>query len=215
MEQTTAFIKPTKIRFRILALIFVSVVINYMDRTNISVAATAISSDLKLSSVQLGILFSAFGWTYAALQIPGGILVDRIAPRVLYSFCLIAWSVMTLLQGVVRGFSGLLGLRLAIGVFEAPSYPINNRVVTTWFPDYERATAIAVYTSGQFLGLAFVTPALVAIQYYLGWRGLLAATGIVGILWGIVWYRLYRNPTDHSQVNDAELKHIEKWRRIN
>ena len=209
MEKISALIKPTKVRFRILALIFFSVVINYMDRTNISVAATAISTDLKLTSVQLGILFSAFGWTYAALQIPGGILVDRIAPRILYAFCLIAWSVMTLLQGVVRGFGGLLGLRLAIGVFEAPSYPINNRVVTTWFPDYERATAIAVYTSGQFLGLAFVTPALVAIQYYLGWRGLLAATGIVGILWGFIWYRLYRNPTEHSQVNEAELKHIE------
>lgn len=210
MENISAVIKPTKIRFRILALIFVSVVINYMDRTNISVAATAISTDLKLTSVQLGILFSAFGWTYAALQIPGGILVDRIAPRVLYSFCLIAWSVMTLLQGVVRGFGGLLGLRLAIGVFEAPSYPINNRVVTTWFPDYERATAIAVYTSGQFLGLAFVTPALVAIQYYLGWRGLLAATGLVGILWGFIWYRFYRNPTEHKHVNKAELAHIEK-----
>lgn len=209
MENLSAVVKPTKIRFRILALIFVSVVINYMDRTNISVAATAISDDLELTPVQLGILFSAFGWTYAALQIPGGILVDRVAPRILYAFCLIAWSVMTLLQGIVRGFAGLLSLRLAIGIFEAPSYPINNRVVTTWFPDYERATAIAVYTSGQFLGLAFVTPTLVAIQYYIGWRGLLAATGLVGILWGFIWYRLYRNPKEHSAINKAELEHIE------
>src|SRR5215218_1051931 len=109
MEKFTDAIKPTRIRFRILALIFVSVVINYMDRTNISVAATAITNDLKLTPVQLGILFSAFGWTYAALQIPGGILVDRVAPRILYAICLIAWSLMTLLQGVVRGFAGLLG----------------------------------------------------------------------------------------------------------
>ena len=209
MEKITDALKPTKTRFRILALIFVSVVINYMDRTNISVAATAITDDLQLTPVQLGILFSAFGWTYAALQIPGGILVDRFAPRVLYAFCLIAWSLMTLLQGLVRGFGGLLGLRLAIGVFEAPSYPINNRVVTAWFPDNERATAIATYTSGQFLGLAFVTPLLVAIQYYVGWRGLLAATGVVGILWGFIWYRFYRNPTDHPMANEAELKHIE------
>ena len=69
--------KPTRIRFRMLSLIFVCVVINYMDRSNISVAATALSNDLHLTSVQLGLLFSAFGWTYAALQIPGGILVDR------------------------------------------------------------------------------------------------------------------------------------------
>ena len=208
MEKHTAT-RPTRIRFRILALIFVCVVINYMDRTNISVAATAITDDLELTSVQLGILFSAFGWTYAALQIPGGILVDRFAPRVLYAFCLITWSVMTLLQGTARGFAALFGLRLAIGVFEAPSYPINNRVVTSWFPDNERATAIAVYTCGQFLGLALITPVLVALQHYLGWRGLFIVTGLAGIIWGLVWYRFYRNPTEHKAVNEAELEHIE------
>ena len=139
MKKILTIVKPTRIRFRMLAMIFVSVVINYMDRTNISVAATAISDDLQLNSVQLGILFSAFGWTYAALQIPGGILVDRFTPRVLYAFSLITWSLMTLAQGVVRGFAGLLGLRLAIGIFEAPAYPINNRIVTSWFPYNERA----------------------------------------------------------------------------
>jgi MFS transporter, ACS family, D-galactonate transporter len=208
MEKTSA--KPTRIRFRILALIFVCVVINYMDRTNISVAATAITDDLELTPVQLGILFSAFGWTYAALQIPGGILVDRFAPRVLYAFCLITWSLMTLLQGAAKGFAALFGLRLAIGVFEAPSYPINNRVVTSWFPDNERATAIAVYTCGQFLGLALITPVLVTVQHYLGWRGLFIVTGLTGIIWGLVWYLFYRNPTEHKAVNEAEINHIEK-----
>ena len=210
MKKFTDDNKPTKIRFKILALLFISVVINYMDRTNISVAAPAITEDLQLTSVQLGILFSAFGWTYAALQIPGGILVDRFAPRVLYAFCLIAWSAMTLLQGITRGFAGLLGLRLAIGIFEAPSYPINNRVVTSWFPDHERATAIAVYTSGQFLGLAFVTPVLAAIQVYFGWRGLFIITGLAGIAWGLVWYWAYRNPEEHAGANPAELKYIER-----
>src|SRR5215213_10326967 len=103
MEKSAATTRPTRIRFRILALVFVSVVINYMDRTNISVAATAITEDLQLTSVQLGILFSAFGWTYAALQIPGGILVDKFSPRILYTFSLITWSLMTLLQGLARG----------------------------------------------------------------------------------------------------------------
>jgi ACS family D-galactonate transporter-like MFS transporter len=203
-------IAPTRIRFRILALIFVSVVINYMDRSNLSIAATAISGDLELTPVQLGILFSAFGWTYAALQIPGGILTDRFSPRILYALCLITWSVSTLLQGVVKGFAGLLGLRLAVGVFEAPSYPINNRIVTSWFPTTERASAIAVYTSGQFLGLAFITPVLASIQHYMGWRGLFIVTGIAGIMWGIVWYYFYRDPAHHKKVNKEELEHIEK-----
>lgn len=210
MQQLAKSSRPTSIRFRILSFIFVNVVINYMDRINLSVAAPGITDDLHLNSVQLGILFSAFGWTYAALQIPGGILVDRIIPRFLYSISLIAWSLVTLLLGLVKGFTGLLGLRLAVGVFEAPAYPINNRIVTSWFPDQERASAIAVYTSGQFLGLAFITPALTAIQYFVDWRGLFIITGMVGILWGLLWYRLYRDPLDHTQVNDAELDHIEK-----
>ena len=74
----------TKKRYNILALIFGSVVINYLDRTNISVAAPAIKEALDLSSVQLGLIFSAFGWTYVALQIPGGIVVDKVGARLLY-----------------------------------------------------------------------------------------------------------------------------------
>ncbi|MEO8174755.1 MAG: MFS transporter, partial [Sediminibacterium sp.] len=101
--------KPTRIRFRMLSLVFISVVINYMDRSNISVAASAITEDLKLTPVQLGMIFSAFGWSYAALQIPGGILVDRFGPRIMYTFTLITWSVVTVLQGLVKGFAGLFG----------------------------------------------------------------------------------------------------------
>ena len=179
MEQTIAASKPTRIRFRVVVFLFINVVINYMDRSNISVAATDISKDLKLSSVQLGYIFSAFGWTYALMQIPGGLLVDRFGPRLVYTFSLIAWSLVTLFQGFVKGFASLFGLRLATGFFEAPAYPANNRVVTSWFPVSERASAIAVYTSGQFICLAFLTPALVGLQYYIGWRGMFICTGSI------------------------------------
>ncbi len=210
MELKVDPIKKTNIRYAMLSLVFINVVINYLDRTNISVAATSISDELKLSSVQLGLIFSAFGWTYAALQIPGGILADRVAPRVLYALCLITWSIATLFQGLVRGFASLFAFRLATGAFEAPSYPINNRVVTSWFPDHERASAIALYVSGQFIGLAFLTPVLAAVQVYAGWRGLFFVTGAVGLLWGIVWYVFYRDPLQHPRVNQAELDYIEK-----
>lgn len=201
--------KPSRTRFAILALVFLNVVINYMDRTNISIAAPFISKDLQLTSVQMGLIFSAFGWTYAALQIPGGILADKLGPRIIYTISLIMWSGVTVLQGFAKGFATLFGLRLSVGVFEAPSYPTNNRIVTSWFPDKERATAIAVYTSGQFVGLAFMAPVLTIIQHYFGWKGLFIVTGIVGIIWGIAWYFMYRDPAKSRKCNQLELQYIE------
>ena len=201
--------QPTHIRFSILAAIFISVVINYMDRSNISVAAPIMSDDLNLTPVQLGYIFSAFGWTYALLQIPAGIMTDRFNPRIVYTASLILWSMATVAQGFVNSFIALFVLRMAVGVFEAPTYPTNNRIATSWFPDKERASAIAVYTSGQFIGLAFLAPALTALEHYTGWKGLFIITGIAGIIWGIVWYFFYRNPTEHSRINEAELNYIE------
>ncbi|MEI9945356.1 MAG: MFS transporter [Chitinophagaceae bacterium] len=203
-------IRPGFIRYRILVFLFINVVINYMDRSNISVAATSLTEEFNLSSVQMGLIFSAFGWTYAALQIPGGILTDYLGSRLLYALSLIGWSIVTLLQGFANGFAMLFGLRLATGALEAPAYPINNRVVTGWFPDNERASAIAVYTSGQYLGLAVLTPLMATIQYYLDWRGLFIVTGAVGIIWGLLWYLFYRDPLKHKKVSRAELDHIEK-----
>jgi MFS transporter, ACS family, D-galactonate transporter len=200
--------RRTYVRYRVLAFLFISVVINYMDRTNISVAGTALSEEFNLTPVQLGTIFSAFGWTYVALQIPGGLLTDRFGARILYAVSLIGWSFVTILQGLVNGFVMLFGLRLGIGALEAPSYPINNRVVTSWFPESERASAIAVYTSGQYIGLALLSPIMVAIQHSIGWRGLFIITGSIGILWGIVWYIFYRDPEKHSTVNQAEIDYI-------
>lgn len=195
----------TRKRFNILLLIFITVVINYMDRTNISVAASALSEELSLTSLQMGLVFSAFGWTYSILQIPGGIAVDIVKTRVLYPFILIAWSIATLIQGFISSFAALIGCRMAIGVFEAPSYPCNNKIVTSWFPENERASAIAVYTSGQFIGLAFLMPLLVVIQDYFGWRGLFVISGLIGILWAIIWYLFYRDPKDHPTISQQEL----------
>ncbi|MEM6483588.1 MAG: MFS transporter [Pseudomonadota bacterium] len=187
-----------------LALVFVSVVINYMDRTNISVAASAVSEDLSLTSVQMGVVFSAFGWTYALFQIPGGLTVDIVKTRLLYPLILIGWSLATLVQAFVSGIAGLVGCRMAVGVFEAPSFPCNNRIATVWFPPEERATAIGIYTSGQFIGLALLMPALNYLQAVFGWRGLFLVSGGIGLVWAAVWYLTYRDPDDQESVGQDE-----------
>ncbi len=179
-----------------------------MDRTNISVAGSQIGIEMHLNSVQLGTIFSAFSFTYATLQIPGGLMADHFGAKILYSVILILWSLSTMALGFATGFLVIVLIRILIGAFEAPSYPINNRIITSWFPEAERARAIATYTSGQFIGLAFLTPLLTLVQFYAGWRGLFILTGFVGLVWGICWYFIYRNPLGHAKVNEAELEYI-------
>lgn len=208
MKQTEPTVKITKKRYHILTMVFITVVINYLDRTNISIAASALQEDLNLDSIKLGYIFSAFAWTYAILQIPGGFLADKLKTRVLYAVIMVFWSLATLIQGMVNSFAALVGLRAFIGVFEAPSYPINNLVVSRWFPERERASAIGIYTSGQFLGMAFLLPILTIIQSYLGWRGLFYVSGAIGIVWALVWYLFYRDPQNHKAISNSELKMI-------
>ncbi|MCV7284826.1 MFS transporter [Mycolicibacterium wolinskyi] len=200
--------QASRARWLIAVLLFVTVVINYMDRANLSIAMPAIADEMDLSKAQQGLLLSAFGWTYAALQIPGGWLVDRVKPRVLYPLCLVLWSFATLFMGVIGGFVALIALRLLVGIFEAPAYPINNRVATAWFPERERASVIGFYTSGQFIGLALLTPVLSWLQSVLSWHWVFIVTGAIGVVWAAIWYLSYREPRE-SRANDAEIELIE------
>ena len=200
--------KPSRKRFLIMLLLFITVVINYLDRSNLSIAAPELMRELAIDPVHAGWIFSAFGWTYAAMQIPGGWLVDRVAPRVLYAVALALWSLATIFLGFIGSFVGLFALRLLVGALEAPAYPINSRVVTTWFPERERATAIGFYTSGQFVGLAFLTPLLAWLQHHYGWHMVFVSTGLTGIAWAAVWYMVYREPRQFKGANAAEVELI-------
>ncbi|AMO97451.1 D-galactonate transporter family protein [Collimonas fungivorans] len=199
---------PSRKRFLIMLLLFVTVVINYLDRSNLSIAAPELMRELAIDPVHAGWIFSAFGWTYAAMQIPGGWLVDRVTPRVLYALALALWSLATIFLGFIGSFAGLFALRLLVGALEAPAYPINNRVVTTWFPERERATAIGFYTSGQFVGLAFLTPLLAWLQQAYGWHMVFVSTGLTGIAWAAIWYLVYREPRQFKGANAAEIELI-------
>lgn len=200
--------RPTRSRYLIMVLLFVSVTVNYLDRSNLSITAPLMRAELGIDTARMGYVLSAFGWTYAICQIPGGWLVDRVAPRVLYSTLILLWSLTTIALGFTYTVAGLMAIRMLVGALEAPSYPINNRVVTTWFPERERATAIGVYTSGQYVGIAFLTPALVWIQARLGWHMVFVATGVLGVVWALLWYTLYRQPHEHMATNAAEIELI-------
>ena len=202
--------KPTRARLFILALITVGTMINYLDRTVISVAAPLLTKELGLSAALMGIAFSAFSWTYAAAQIPGGILLDRFGVRVTYYWTVTLWSLCTVLQGMASGLGTLVGARLALGIAEAPAYPCNSRILSMWFPQAERARATGVYSVGQYFGLAFLSPLLFWIAGTFGWRALFIMVGIIGVLFGLVWWKAYRDPSQSGRVNAQELRYIER-----
>jgi MFS transporter, ACS family, D-galactonate transporter len=200
--------RPTHARFLALALITVGTLINYLDRTIISVAAPFLQKDLALDSIYMGLAFSAFSWTYAVSQIPGGILLDRIGVRLTYFLSVTSWSICTALHGLSTGLASLLSARLALGVAESPAYPCNSRVMSTWFPQQERARATGTYSIGQYFGLAFLSPVLFWICTSFGWRTLFLMVGGLGVLFGLVWIALYRDPIASRRANQQELDYI-------
>jgi len=192
-----------------LGLIAVATTLNYADRAIMGVAAPSLSSELSVSPEVMGLLFSAFSWTYAAAQIPGGLLLDRLGTRLTYALSLAGWSLVTLLHGVATNVATLLGCRLALGAAEAPCFPTNSRVLSIWFPQTERARANSVYAVGQYVGLAFLSPLLFWIVARFGWRALFLLFGVIGVAYAALWYRRYRDPAADAGVSRAELAHIE------
>jgi len=203
-----AIMRPTKVRLGVLALISVATMLNYMDRAVMGVAAPSLTEELHISPEMMGLIFSAFSWTYAASQIPGGLILDKLGTRITYTASLILWSFFTLLHGLATNVAMLFGFRLALGVAEAPCYPCNSRILSTWFPQDERARANSVYAVGQYVGLAFFSPVLFWIVASFGWRALFLLAGGIGIAFGVFMYARYRDPGDSSRVNAAELDHI-------
>jgi MFS transporter, ACS family, D-galactonate transporter len=199
---------PTRVRFFILALVAICTMINYLDRTVLSIAAPSLSKELRLDPAVLGIVFSAFSWTYAFAQVPGGILLDRFGTKLIYFISITFWSLCTLLQSAVTGLYSLLSLRLGLGLFEAPCFPANGRIVAVWFPQNERARATSVYTVGEYIGLAFLSPLLFGMVAQFGWRALFIAVGGIGIFFGLAWWFGYREPNQSRRVNQAELDYI-------
>lgn len=121
---------------------------------------------------------------------------------------IMGWSIGTLFQGFANGLVSLFTLRAVTGMFEAPAFPTNNRIVTSWFPEQERASAVGFYTSGQFVGLAFLTPLLIWLQEKTSWHWVFIVTGAIGILWALIWHFAYQAPRKSKFANQAEIDHI-------
>ena len=198
----------TRVRFGVLALLAVGTMINYLDRTVLGIAAPTLRTDLGIDAAVMGVVFSAFSWTYAVAQIPGGVFLDRFGSKLTYFLSITFWSLFTLLQALSTGLYSLLFFRFGLGVSEAPCFPTDGRIVGTWFPQSERARATGVYTVGEYVGLALFSPLLFWIMATWSWHALFVAVGAAGVAFGIAWWFVYDEPADSRSVNQEELDYI-------
>lgn len=176
-----------------LTLLFIAGIVNFLDRSSLSVAGEAIRADLGLSATEFGVLLSAFSLSYGFAQLPSGILLDRLGPRIVLGAGLIFWSAMQALTGMVNSFSHFILLRIGLGIGEAPFMPAGVKSINDWYAQRERGTAVGIFNSSTVLGQAIAPPALVIMQLAWGWRTMFVVIGLAGIVVGLCWYVGYRN----------------------
>lgn len=201
-------------RYLILLIIFIVTAVNYADRATLSIAGTEVAKELQLSAVSMGYIFSAFGWAYLLMQIPGGWLLDKFGSKKVYSYSLFFWSLFTFMQGFVGVFPiawagvSMFFMRFMLGFSEAPSFPANARIVAAWFPTKERGTASAIFNSAQYFSLAIFSPLLGWLTFAWGWEHVFTVMGVIGFVLTALWVKLIHNPTDHPRMSEQELKYI-------
>lgn len=201
--------KRTKMRWNVAAMMWAAIAINYIDRTVLSAAAPKIQSEFGLGPLEMGIVLSAFFWSYALLQVPAGYLADRFGQRKTLGIAVLWWSLATAVTGFATGFKSLIGLRIALGVGEAAAYPSNAGIASKWFPSKERATVAGIFDSGSKFGGAIALPMIAWLITLYGWKETFAIVGALGIAWSLVWWWMFRDsPASHPAVNAAELAYI-------
>lgn len=216
IEAPGAAERPTRIRYLVIALIFLITTINYADRATFSMAGSSASAELGLDSVTMGYILSAFAWSYVIGQIPGGALLDRFGTRQIYAAAIAIWSIFTFFQGFVGLIAGLpvvaslFAMRFLVGFAEAPSFPGNARIVAAWFPASERGTASAIFNSAQYFSLVAFAPLMGWLAHSFGWRSVFYAMGGFGVLAALVFVGFIDSPVRHKLINQAELDHIEQ-----
>jgi ACS family glucarate transporter-like MFS transporter len=203
--------KIHNLRYYILFLIFVVTSVNYADRAIVSIAGPAMADEFGLDPVALGLIFSAFGWSYALGQLPGGWILDRFGTKWVYAASITLWSAFTLFQGLVgfvaggTAFALLFGLRFMVGLSEAPSFPANARLVSAWFPSVERGFASAVFNSAQYFATVIFAPFMAWIVHDFGWRKVFWVMGGLGIGVVLIWIRVIHSPRQHPRMSEPEL----------
>ncbi|WP_250517782.1 MFS transporter [Caballeronia sp. INDeC2] len=187
-----------KTRWVVVALCFLAIAINYIDRANLAVAGTEIQRELHIGPAEMGLLLSGFFWTYAFMQMPAGWFIDKIGSRIALPLAVGWWSVATAITAGVSSVAAMFGCRLLLGIGEAGAYPACSKLVAQWFRPEQRAFATSIYDSGARVGSALSIPVVALIVGTLGWKAAFLLTGLLGLVWVLGWFLIYRNPEEET-----------------
>ncbi len=195
-------------RWRIAFLLALGVLVNFFDRINLSVSRDALHLSFGLSLVAFGYLSSAFSWTYAAMQMPAGVLLDRLGVRRVGRISAFLWSLASFAAALSPGLSWFFGARLLLGVSESPTFPANAKALGYWFTREERSLATAITDAAAKLSSAVGVPFIGLLLVYFGWRWSFAATGFISFFYFVLFYVFYRNPGEDKGLSAHELDFI-------
>jgi MFS transporter, ACS family, glucarate transporter len=213
---TAASIRPAgKVRWAVIFCAFMIAAVSYLDRSNISIAASFLQKEFGFSNVQLGTVFSAFVMGYALSQPLGGYIADRFGAHRPVAWAIVWWSAFTALvalvpAGISASLAILLTVRVLLGVGEALIFPATNRLVANWMPSRERGFANGLIFAGVGVGGGVAPPLITYIMITHNWRWAFYVSAVIGLLAGLVWLVIVRDrPRDHKAVSAAELAYIE------
>ncbi|MGH7911856.1 MAG: MFS transporter [Candidatus Dormibacteraceae bacterium] len=180
-----------------------------LDRTNMTVSAPIIQKDFHFSLFEMSLILTSFTWTYAFLQVPGGIMAERFGARRTLTLANVWWSVWTILTAVGFNVFSFVGIRALLGIGQAADWPSSVYALRRWFPEKERATGNSILLGGLYLGPIIGTPVTVAVVETLGWRATFIIFGIAGGITAFLWWRFFRDRPRDSGMSEEEAAYIE------
>jgi ACS family D-galactonate transporter-like MFS transporter len=196
------------LRWAIAILLGVGIVINYLDRVNISVATKPLEQTFHLSAGEMGIVLSAFLWSYALIQIPIGALLDKVGVKWLVRLGTLLWSLATLMTALVSGLGLILLSRIILGVAEGPAFPGASKATSYWFPLRERGLATSAFDAAAKFSNVIGVPIVALAVTVWGWRAGFFLTAILSFLYFIVFWLLYRDPRESKSLSKEEHTYI-------
>lgn len=200
--------KIKNFRWWIAGLIGLATAINYLDRQNLPIALSEIRKTIVITDVDYGLINSIFLFSYGTMYAIGGRILDILGSRAGYAVMIVWWSLSNILHGLVSSVTGLGLARFLLGIGEGGGFPGSAKVVSEWFPGKERSLAFGIFNAGSSVGAVMTPPLIAAIIAIANWRWTFIISGLLGLVWVVVWLQIYTQPQQSKFTSNEEKDYI-------